>query len=383
MTLVSDNALRRLGYLVIAAAMAAIPTFVAVSLSMGDTALAFGGMDQRRLGGLFEQIFLGTSFGTVMVIAMRASPRNGAVWALVCGAFCGAWGNALETLIVARTGFSFAEIEQGALAVSPASLDWITAMVLNFGGWLWLGYFLLPIHLVLLFPTGRASSRVMRWAMWLAAVVMTANAVVKFVSLGPWVQTPYDEIFARSMMSGSLNLILLLMIPLSVGNLVARFRRSSGVERLQFRWLTWAVGLLAVTLLSGLVLSPLGLLDGVSDVQGVLSTLALAGIPISIGIAITRYRLYEIDRIISRTVTYTLVAAAVAAIYLLPILTLPRILGESNDLVTAASTLAAAAVFNPLRRRTQRAVDRRFNRARYHTEQELDAYATRLADHVE
>jgi hypothetical protein len=105
--------------------------------------------------------------------------------------------------------------------------------------------------------------------------------------------------------------------------------------------------------------------------------------PLTLGVGLFRHHLYEIDRIISRTVTYTLVAAAVAAIYLLPVLTLPRLLGESNDLVTAASTLAAAAVFNPLRRRTQRAVDRRFNRARYHTEQEIDAYATRLADHVD
>ncbi|HEY5683857.1 MAG TPA: hypothetical protein VIY70_00645, partial [Acidimicrobiia bacterium] len=347
---VSDNTRRRLGYLVIAAAIAAIPTFVAVSLSIGDT------------DGFFEQIFLGTAFGTVMVVAMRAAPRSGAVWALAWGAFCGAWGNALETLIVARTGFSFAQIEQGALAVSPASLDLLTSMVLNFGGWLWLGYFLLPIHLVLLFPAGRASSRVWRSAMWLAGAVMTTNAVAVFVSLGPWVETPYDEIFAGSMMPAMsyLNLILLLMVPLSVGNLVVRFRRSSGVERLQFRWLTWAVGVLAVTLLSGIVLEPrirdpLGLENTVSNVQGVISTLALAGIPISIGIAITRYRLYEIDRIISRTVTYTLVASVIAGVYAIPVVALPRLLGGTNeagipqqapDLVIAGATLAAAAVFN-------------------------------------
>ena len=120
---------------------------------------------------------------------------------------------------------------------------------------------------------------------------MAVNAVVAFFSLGPWVETPYDEIFtgpiaysktnvARLLPAiGAGNVVLLLLTPISVGNLVVRFRRSSGVERLQFRWLTWAVGVLAVTLLSGLVLSPFGLEDVTRSAEGVISTLALAGIP--------------------------------------------------------------------------------------------------------
>ena len=345
---VSGPARQRTGYLVIAAAMAAIPTFVWASLSIGETE------------GVFEQIFLGATFGTVLMMAMRAAPRNGAVWALVWGAFCGAWGNAFDALLVQRTGFSFAQIEDGALSVAPASLDWGTAMLVNLGGWLWLGYFLLPIHLVLLFPGGRAPSQVWRRAMWLAGAVMAGNAAVAFVSLGPWVETPYDEIFAGAMLPsvGYANLILLVLVPLSVGNLVARFRRSSGVERLQFRWLTWAVTLLALSLVSGVVLFPLGIDTAASDVQGVISTVGLAGIPISIGIAITRYRLYDLDVVISRTLVFVALVSFITLVYAGLVVGAGSLMGGSSLGWQIAATAFVAVVFEPVRDRVQRWVNR-------------------------
>lgn len=345
---VTDTTRRRIGYVVVATAIASILTFVIVSLSMGDT------------GGVVEQVFLGAVFGTVMVLAVRAAPRNGAVWALVWGAFCGAWSNTLNTLALQRTGFSQEQIENGALAVAPASLDWLTAMVINLGEWLWIGYFLLPIHLVLLFPTGRASSRMWRRAMWLAAVVMVGNAVIAFVSLGPWVETPYDQIFAGSALPavGYANLILLLLVPFSVGNLIVRFRRSTGVERLQFRWLTWAVAVLAVTLLSGIVLNPLGLEDAVSDVQGVISTLALAGIPISIGIAITKYRLYDIDVVISRSLVFAALVGFITLVYAVVVVGVGSLVGGSGIGWSTAATALVAVLFEPVRDRVHRWVNR-------------------------
>jgi signal transduction histidine kinase len=344
----TDTTRRRIGYGVIALAIAAVPTNVAALLSLGMTE------------EIFDQIFLGIVFPTVMVIAMRAAPRNGAVWALVWGALGGGWGAALESLAEQRTGLSLFQISEGELAASPADLDWLTAMIINLGNWVWILYFLLVIHLVLLFPTGRASSKVWRRAMWVAVGVMIVNAVVAFFSLAPWVGTPYDEIFAGPMLPaiGTANVILLLLTPVSVGNLIVRFRRSSGVERLQFRWLTWAVGVLAVTLLSGLVLTPFGLEDVARGAEDVISTLALAGIPISIGIAITKYRLYEIDLIISRSLVFVLLVGFITVVYAGVVVGIGSLIGGSSVGWSIAATALVAVVFEPVRDRVQRWVNR-------------------------
>jgi len=152
----------------------------------------------------------------------------------------------------------------------------------------------------------------------------------------------------------------------------ASYRRSSGERRQQLKWLLTggAVGGIGI----GLALS------GLSDLAGIVLGLAL---PASMGVAIFRYRLYEIDRIISRTLAYAIVTGLLVGVYAGLVLLATRVLSFHSTVAVAAATLAAAALFNPVRRRVQRAVDRRFNRARYDADQMVAAFAARLKDAVD
>ncbi len=165
----------------------------------------------------------------------------------------------------------------------------------------------------------------------------------------------------------------------------ARRRHAGLVERAQLRWLGAAAA--ATGLMVALALGPTVssfVPSGLGELGSGLGLLfGVFGIPAAVLIAIVRYRLYEIDRIISRTITYLAVGAVVATIYSIPVLVLPSVLGESGDLVVALSTLVAAAAFNPLRMKIQRLVDRRFNRARFDAQRELDRFAGGLREDVD
>ncbi len=161
-----------------------------------------------------------------------------------------------------------------------------------------------------------------------------------------------------------------------------RFRRAGGMERAQLRWLGAATAFTAISALVALA----GGVIGVPVLPEFAGLLAMAtgalGIPAAILAAVTRYRLYEIDRLVSRTVSYALVVLVVGAVYAVPVVLLPRLLGESNDLIIAGSTLAAAAAFTPARRRVQRMVDHRFNRARFDADREVENLTVRLRSAV-
>ena len=162
---------------------------------------------------------------------------------------------------------------------------------------------------------------------------------------------------------------------LAVGSLLVRLRRAKGLERLQFRWVV-----------ASLVLSGGGLLIAAMSGLWPLAFLCFAAIPIAIGIAVLRYRLYEIDRIISRTIAYAVVSAILAGVFVGVVLAVQAVLGpltQSNDLAVAGSTLIVFALFAPIRRRVQRLVDRRFNRSRYDAELIVAAFARRLSDEVD
>ena len=170
---------------------------------------------------------------------------------------------------------------------------------------------------------------------------------------------------------------MILVIVLSfVAHQVLSWRRAAGERRQQLKWLaTGAVVTLAVIAVS------LGFSS--TSVVGEILGIGLAALPVGIGVGILKYRLYDIDRIISRTLAYAIVTGLLVGVYAGLVLLATRVLPLSSPVAAAASTLAAAALFSPLRRRVQRAVDRRFNRARYDADQTVAAFAARLKDAVD
>ena len=172
-----------------------------------------------------------------------------------------------------------------------------------------------------------------------------------------------------------------LLIVVAAGSVLVRFRRAEPVERQQLKWFVLAAVLASATVVADVARLPVS-----GPVWSVVDALSFALLPVAVAIAVLRYRLYEIDRIVSRTVSYGLLSAALIGLYLLVVALLRPLLEPltgSSALAVAASTLAVAAVFNPARRRLQAAVDRRFDRARYDAAQSVDAFAARLRTEVD
>ncbi len=256
-------------------------------------------------------------------------------------------------------------------------------------GW-WIGILLPLLLLLFLFPTGRFPSSRWRWA-GVVAVVYAAQAVVSAVfsteltsESGDWtIANPIGFLPAADVEESPFwSLFGLGLVSLLVGGIAAvvvRYRRAGSLVRTQIKWVLFATTMFAVVLASGLFVPDL--LPGLYSLALVVS---LYFIPISITIAIARYRLFEIDRIISRTVGYALVILTLGVVYVAGAVWLPtQLLGEQPPLFVAGSTLLAAALFNPVRRRVLRRVDRRFHRSGYESERVVRRLANHLQEGVE
>jgi len=264
------------------------------------------------------------------------------------------------------------------------------------GGAVWLSWFVLLGLLVYWFPTGRPVSPSWRFLGWLAAplVVITASYLVAeelCVGSGPdgrcevWVDNPIGIEGVPNPEFGDLSTVgylsLVVFVLLSAASLVLRFIRARGVERLQLKWFAFAVvSLIAATLAQETLadILPIPLL-----VWDVLWGLAIVALPVAIGLSVLRYRLYEIDRIVSRTVTYVLVVGLLGTVFFGLVTMFTSVLPAESDLAVAASTLAVAALFNPVRRRVQLGIDRRFNRARHDAQRVMDSFSASLRDRVD
>ena len=231
--------------------------------------------------------------------------------------------------------------------------------------WSWLPQGIAFVLTFLLFPDGRLLSR--RWLVvgWVAVIGIalagpgwsfdpdTGSEFVDGVNQYAIESLPTDAMYGVGMA------LVAAAMAASVLALVARYRQSTGVERQQIKWVALAAAIAAAVLPFGAVLWDR------APIVRVLIALALAGLPISMCVAILRYRLYDIDVAISRTVTYGAISVVLAAVYALTAVLLGTIVGQGSAWATAGATLVAAALFRPLRNRVQASVDRRFNRARY------------------
>jgi hypothetical protein len=317
------------------------------------------------------------SFATVgaVILARRPGNRIGWLcWAIGFAITVSFWGSKPVWAVLADQGRS------AAWAVLP-----------QLGTIAWLGTLLglLPF-LVLLFPTGRLLSPRWRPVAWALGLVLGLYLIARLFTPGPVGSELPDNPLGIESAEGLLQLtqtVAGVAVPFLVlavlASVVLRFRRSRGDERQQLKWFTFFVAA-DVVLIPGLG----ELTQRAAPVLGELvvfpATISL--IPIAIGVAVLKYRLYDIDRVINRTLVYGLLTILLGAVYLAGVFGLGQLLnpvsGESA-LAVAASTLAVAALFQPARHRIQQTVDRRFNRRKYNAVKTVEAFSARLRDEVD
>jgi hypothetical protein len=241
---------------------------------------------------------------------------------------------------------------------------------------------------LLLTPTGSLPSP--RWRWWAVITAATPLALVLVVAVVPGRLDPQLLLASSPFSDRALGGVVLvatrvalvvtaLAVVVAAGSLVLRFRRARGVERQQLRWV--ALGAALMVLAVPVVLAPVAL--GIPIVVDWVAVVWLVVLPVAVGAAILRYRLYDLDRIISRTLAYGLLTLVLGGGYALVVLGLGQLVGRESPLVVAGATLAVAAVFQPARRRIQSLVDRRFNRRRHNTAERIAAFGDRLHQQVD
>ena len=292
-------------------------------------------------------------------------------------------------------------------AVGVFSGGYSAGSVASGGGWpmtawfTWLAnaVFVVPVVIVgaavpAVFPDGHLPSPRWRWLAWLLVIGTALATVGPAFSPGPIndsksIENPFGVPALEPYLAAINSVATLTALPAFLGAFAAvgsRFRHGSSVERQQIKWLLAAalVGAIAfpVAFLTAIVLPSTVL----GDIAWSVGFIGLIALPIAIGIAILRYHLYEIDRLISRTIGWAVVTGLLVALFAGLVVVLQAALApltNESTIAVAASTLMAFALFQPLRRRVQRAVDRRFDRARYDGQRTVDAFAERLRDEVD
>jgi hypothetical protein len=289
---------------------------------------------------------------------------------------------------------------------SPGSVPFPVAVGTIGNQWLWVSTVgLLGIFLILLFPDGKLPSKRWRPLVWLSGVMIVLLSITEGLAPGPLenqggVRNPFglEELPWLVTVSYIVLPLLPLCILASAVSMVLRFRRSRGEVRQQIKWFTFVVffaGLMYFIVMISQVVLALGSDDNLPqtplwvELLFSLAALGFAAVPISIGFAVLKYRLYDIDVVINLTLVYGSLTAALVAIYLGGVATTQAILRALTDqteqpqLAIVVSTLVIAALFNPLRRRIQSFIDRRFYRRKYDARKTLEAFSARLRDETD
>jgi hypothetical protein len=345
---------------------------VAVRLAWGLWGLAVGlllaaaALGPWLVPGLVGvQIVLSLVFLTVGAFLGGRRPGNAVGWLLL------GWG-----MVMAFSAFTGAYVERG-LVRDPGSLPgpgwaaWAEAVV-------WHPAFGLLAFLLLLFPHGRLPSRGWRPFAWLTVAAyltlsLSAALAPGAVELYYPVATPPVRLGVAGLADAVFGWLLpgqLLLLAAALVSVVLRLRRARGEERQQVKWFVYTVVTVVVLFVAGIVVLGAGYLFPLFGL-----------IPVSVAVAVFRYRLYDIDRLINRTLVYGLLTALLAAVYAALVFLLGRLLDQvagDSDLAVAGSTLGVAALFQPARHRIQELVDRRFNRGRYDATRTVEAFSGRL-----
>src|SRR5215218_1675258 len=342
----------------------------AVSLGLVGFGLVFLVVSRRTGAPVFDYLPLNTvmavSFSPVgAIIAPRLPPRNPIGW-LFCTVY------AIATLLAEPGSWP-------SVLLGGEALAWVSS-------WVWIVHFGPFIFLALLFPDGKLPSPRWRPFAWLVALVITGGTVaVAFFPETAARVTPVNSPLGIEVAANVINPVETMVYALALtaaASLLVRLVRSTGIERQQVEWFAYAIGLLAVSTTLAFVVSEALDAEWLGWISSVLVIVSIVALPIAMSIAILRYRLYQIDRLINRTLVYGSLTAILALVYFCAIVVLQRILnfvtGHESTLTIVASTLLIAALFTPLRHRTQSFIDRRFYRSKYDARKTLEVFSVRL-----
>jgi hypothetical protein len=319
-----------------------------------------------------------STLAVVSAVVAARRPRNPVGWLIGVGSFL--WALAvLANAVYWHIAFGRPD--------PPAASDYVAWL----GNWAFLPAFLLLLGLVpLLFPTGAPPGPHWRKVGWIAVGAGIVAAVGNAIAPGPmdssdfgWIDNPFGigGLGLRTVAHVSFALVGVAALA-GIASLVVRYRRAHGIERLQLRWVACAACLLVLFAVGGDVAS--AWLGAGAGWAGTL--LGLLCVALAVAVSLLRYRLYDIDVVINRTLVYAALTVMLAATYLASVLFLQVVLGGAtgdSGLAVAASTLAVAALFRPARARIQAAVDRRFFRRKYDAQRTLEAFSSRLRDEVD